>query len=71
MTDKNDFDSVLNEKRRFSPPANFIHNSWLSSFEDYQAMYRESLSDPHSFWSKIANELYWFKKWERERCPVF
>jgi acetyl-CoA synthetase len=64
MTDKNDFDSVLNEKRRFSPPTNFIHNSWLSSFEDYQAMYRESLSDPHSFWSKIANELHWFKKWE-------
>jgi len=75
MTGKNDFDSILHENRRFSPPDNFKKNSRLGSSEEYQAMYRESISDPDSFWSGIADELHWFRKWDRvlneDEAPFF
>ncbi|MHB1285106.1 MAG: acetate--CoA ligase [Leptospirales bacterium] len=31
--------------------------------KDYQAVYRESFSDPDAFWGKIASDLEWFEPW--------
>ena len=34
----------------------------ISSLEDYQALYRESIEDPQGFWRKQADRLTWFHK---------
>ena len=40
---------------------NYKH-SVLESREQYDAMYKQSIEDPESFWSGIAKEFYWKKQ---------
>lgn len=35
----------------------------LSSLEEYQQAYKESIENPESFWSQIAETFSWHKKW--------
>jgi len=34
-------------------------------FEDYEKLYSESLKNREVFWRKVAEELFWFQKWEK------
>ena len=40
---------------------NYKH-SYLESKEQYDAMYKQSIEDPESFWSDIAKDFYWKKQ---------
>jgi acetyl-CoA synthetase len=65
-------DSILNEQRKFEPPAEFSQHSHIKSLEEYERIYKESIDDPDTFWSRIASELHWFKKWDKVlewNCP--
>ncbi len=31
----------------------------------YSEVYRHSIEDPEGFWGKIAESLYWYRKWDR------
>jgi acetyl-CoA synthetase len=35
----------------------------INSMEEYQRLYRLSLDDPHTFWSKQAERISWFHPW--------
>ena len=37
----------------------------ITSFEDYQRVYKKSVDDPETFWSEIAEEFSWRKKWTK------
>jgi acetyl-CoA synthetase len=58
-------DSTMQESRVFPPPPQISANAWIKSRAQYDQMYRESLDNPDKFWAKIADELHWFKKWDR------
>jgi acetyl-CoA synthetase len=58
-------DSTMQEHRLFPPPAGFVQKAHIKSKEEYQRLYRESIDQPDQFWSRIAGELHWFKKWDR------
>ena len=58
-------DSILQEDRKFEPPAEFSKNAHIQSLDEYQILYKESMDDPDKFWSRIAGELHWFKKWDK------
>jgi len=58
-------ESVLQESRRFSPSESFRENAKIQTVEAYQKLYRQSLDDPDTFWSNVANELHWFKPWDK------
>jgi acetyl-CoA synthetase len=65
-------DSILQEQRRFDPPAEFSHHAHIESLAEYDRLYKESVDDPDKFWSRIASELHWFKKWDKVlewNCP--
>jgi acetyl-CoA synthetase len=32
---------------------------------DYEALYEEARKDPEAFWAKQAENLHWFKKWDK------
>jgi acetyl-CoA synthetase len=49
--------SLLKETRRFDPPADFARRARVSSREAYEALYRESIEQPDSFWRREAAEL--------------
>ena len=56
---------VLNETRSFTPSTAFQGAAHIKSMEDYQKLYDHSINDPDSFWASIAQELHWFKKWDK------
>ncbi len=58
-------DSTLQEQRKFECPEEFRRGAHIQSAEDYERIYRESVVDPEKFWAGIADELHWFKKWDK------
>jgi acetyl-CoA synthetase len=59
---ENAIEAVLQESRRFAPPADFGGNLTL---EQFNAMYKQSLEQPEAFWSGVASELHWFEPWNK------
>ena len=57
-------DTVLAETRKFSPPEYFSSKAHIQSMEDYKALHQRSIQDPEGFWSEVASELHWFRKWD-------
>ena len=52
------------------PPENTtypISNAHVSSMEQYQKIYDESVSDPEGFWANVAERITWYKKWDTVR----
>src|SRR5258708_21767254 len=33
--------------------------------QDYEALYQRSIKDPEAFWAEQADQLYWYKKWDK------
>lgn len=58
-------ESVLNESRLFSPPANFTDTAAINSLDAYKALAEKAAADPAQFWAELAEqELHWFKPWD-------
>ncbi|HUG93486.1 MAG TPA: acetate--CoA ligase [Planctomycetaceae bacterium] len=63
MTTRSDaIESVLQEARKFPPPAGFVAKAHISSEEQYQQMWQRAKDDPEGFWGEQAAELHWFKR---------
>lgn len=59
-------ESILQEKRLFTPAAEFSQKAHIKSLEDYQQLYDKAKADPQKFWASLAEtELDWFQKWEK------
>ncbi|MCE8427431.1 MAG: acetate--CoA ligase [Candidatus Methanoperedens sp.] len=63
--DETRIESLLKEKRIFYPPLEFSKKAYVKDLNEYKKIYEESIRDPSSFWEKQADELTWFKKWDR------
>src|SRR5260370_1819535 len=58
-------ESHLIENRVFKPAKSFSKNAYISSFEQYQELYRKSMKNPEKFFAQQAAELLvWQKKWK-------
>jgi len=64
-SDKKTITSMMDETRRFDPPNGFVEKAHIRSRSQYEAMYERSIEDPEGFWAEYANELHWFKKWDK------
>jgi acetyl-CoA synthetase len=62
---ENTIESLLEEKRIFDPPFEFSKKAYIKSFEEYKQIYERSISDPESFWAQQAQQLEWYKKWDK------
>jgi acetyl-CoA synthetase len=60
-----DIDSTLRENRVFPPPPEFSAKAHIKSLEEYEALYKKSIDDPEAFWAGAAQELHWFKPWDK------
>jgi len=58
-------DHVLQEKRQIEPSKTFQEQAHIQSEDEYERLYQQSIDDPETFWSNAAEELHWFKKWDR------
>jgi len=57
--------SMMEENRVFPVPAEFAKKAAVKSMVEYKKLYDESINNPDKFWGKIAEELDWFKKWDK------
>src|SRR6266545_2511720 len=60
-----EIESVLQEQRKFPPPAEFAARARVGSMADYQALAARAAADPEGFWGEIARELHWHAPWSR------
>ena len=60
-----DLDSTLREFRVFPPPPAFSARAHIKSLEEYETLYKQSIADPEAFWAGVANDLHWFKRWDK------
>src|ERR1700733_10795059 len=37
----------------------------IRSFDQYKAAYKKSVEEPEAFWSEIAENFQWHKKWDK------
>ncbi len=64
-TTSTNIDSILQEQRKFECSTQFHQQAHIQGLAEYERIYRESIEDPERFWGGIAEELHWFKKWDR------
>jgi acetyl-CoA synthetase len=57
--------SMMHEKRVFYPPERLSREACIKSLEEYKEIYRRSLDDPEAFWGEAAQQLDWYKKWDK------
>jgi acetyl-CoA synthetase len=63
MADKQKaMDSLMSEGRTFPPPEHLKKNAHISSEQEYQKMWEESINNPDEFWLEQAKTLDWFKE---------
>ena len=58
-------ESLQQEERVFPPPPAFAEQAHIKSMAELQRLSAEADSDPEAFWARMAEELHWFKKWDR------
>jgi acetyl-CoA synthetase len=54
----------VSSNQKFYPSNEFSENAHFSSMEQYEKLYQESIKDPSGFWTKQAERLHWYKKWD-------
>ncbi len=57
--------SVMEETRIFEPPPALSKETDVKSLAEYVQIYKKSIEDPEGFWADKADQLEWFKKWDR------
>ena len=57
--------SMMEENRVFNPPEEMSQNAYIKSLDEYQKIYQKSVEDPEAFWGEAAEQLDWYKKWDK------
>ncbi|MEK6281288.1 MAG: acetate--CoA ligase [Acidobacteriota bacterium] len=57
-------ESHQHEDRVFPPPPEFSAQAHIKSMAELERLRAEASADPEGFWSRMADELHWFKKWD-------
>ena len=47
-------ESVLQEKRLFTPPPEFSQQAQIKTIQQYEQLYNSAAADPEQFWGKIG-----------------
>ncbi len=57
--------SMMEEKRVFPPSKEFSAKAHIKSLNEYKKIYEKSVKDPDGFWGEQAQNVEWFKKWDK------
>ena len=63
--EKKTITSMMEEKRVFPPRKEFSSKAHIKSLAEYKKIYERSIKDPDGFWGEQAQNLEWFKKWDK------
>ena len=57
--------SVSLEGRVFRVPEALRRTAYIKGVDEYNKIYKRSIEDPEGFWAECAEQLHWFKKWDK------
>ncbi|MFC2070052.1 acetate--CoA ligase [Chloroflexota bacterium] len=57
--------SMMAEERVFLPPGELSEKAYIKSLAEYRKIYKKSAEDPEAFWSEMAEQLDWYRKWKK------
>ncbi len=57
--------SLSLEGRVFKVPEELKKTAHIKGVDEYKEIYKKSIEDPAGFWAEKAEELHWFKKWDK------
>jgi acetyl-CoA synthetase len=57
--------SMMAENRVFKPTKELSKKAYIKSMAQYKKIYQKSIEDPEAFWAEAAEQLDWFKKWDK------
>ncbi|MEW6142167.1 MAG: acetate--CoA ligase [Chloroflexota bacterium] len=57
--------SLMEEKRVFPPSPEFSRKAAIKSMKEYKELWEKSVKEPEKFWGELADQLEWFKKWDK------
>ncbi len=57
--------SMLEDKHVFEPSDGIKLKAYIKNLEEYKKLYERSIKDPEGFWGELAEQLDWYKKWDR------
>jgi len=63
--EKKTITSMMEETRKFPPSKEFSEKAHIKSLAEYKKLYERSIKDPDGFWGEQAQNLDWFKKWDK------
>jgi hypothetical protein len=50
---------AMPEQNTFQPDQKLARSAYVSSFQQYQELYKESIESPEKFWGNIAKQFHW------------
>ncbi|MEJ2738224.1 MAG: acetate--CoA ligase [Dehalococcoidia bacterium] len=63
--------SIMEEKRVFNPSSDISQKAFVKNLDEYKKLYKRSIEDPEGFWGEAAEQLDWYKKWDKVRAVDF
>ena len=52
-------------KEVLPPPEELSKKAYIKSLDEYRKIYQASVDDPEQFWAELAEQLDWYKKWDK------
>ena len=57
--------SMMDERRVFPPPERISKNTYIKNLDQYKMLYQHSISEPEAFWAVAAEQVDWYKRWDK------
>jgi acetyl-CoA synthetase len=55
----------VEDKQVFEPPDGITLRAYIKGLEEYKKLYERSIKDPEGFWGELAEQLDWYKRWDK------
>jgi acetyl-CoA synthetase len=57
---------VTSEDKQIYEPSDAVKlKAYIKNLDEYQKLYQRSVNDPKGFWAECAEQLDWYKKWDK------
>jgi acetyl-CoA synthetase len=57
--------SATDDEQVFEPSDSVKMKAFVKSLDEYRKLYQKSINDPEKFWAELAEQLDWYKKWNK------
>ena len=57
--------STAEDKQVYEPPDGVKLRAYIKNMDEYKKLYQRSTNDVEGFWGEMAEQLDWYKKWDK------